>query len=96
MSGQIVTCTQLDSVRIEVLGEGRALTLPAGLILAADEVLRYERIREADLTVTSYRRGDDVECKATLGASEIYSPSGYGPTPWAAILALAERLEKGR
>ncbi len=40
MSGKIISCTNLDSVRIEVLGEGRAITIPAKLLLAADRVLR--------------------------------------------------------
>lgn len=37
MSGKIVTVSSLDTVRIEVIGEGRAHTIPAKIILHAFE-----------------------------------------------------------
>lgn len=37
---KIVNCTHLDSVCVEVLGEGRAVTIPAAIILAMDRVTK--------------------------------------------------------
>lgn len=95
MPGRIVNCTHLDSVRIEILGEGRAVTIPAALILAADRVFRSCLAREEELDVVMV---EDDETKRQ--GWQAHLDMGAGPvgemadTPWSSILALAEELEK--
>ncbi len=96
MAGTVINCTSIDSVRIEVLGEGRSITLPASLILAFDRVLRYELLANAELRLHTYSIGEIREWEAYIAAGRSTLPSGHAhaATPWAAIEALAKRLDE--
>ena len=94
--GTIVTCTEFDSVRVEIQTEGRGLTIPSKTILAMDAILTKCRQRQGTLEIkpvllsgkTSWTAGFHEEMP---GESAEYSAAG-GSTPWAAVLALAEML----
>jgi hypothetical protein len=89
MAGSIVSCTNLDSVRIEVLGEGRAVTVPASLVLAADRVLRETLLRDIELVFERAEGGTGARMwRAALGGIR-----GWSVTPWGAIEDLARKLE---
>jgi hypothetical protein len=94
MPGKIVTCTSLDSVRIEVLGSSRALTIPASLILAVDEVLRYCLLHEEtlDLDMVQDEPAGVEGWQACLDMGQVEC-GDVNDTPWAAIASLAERLK---
>ena len=51
MSGQLVQVTNLDSIRIEVLGESRALTIPVECVLAADAMMRGALVEDDDVSI---------------------------------------------
>ena len=95
MPGRVVNCSNLDSVRIEILGEGRAVTIPASLVLAADRVFRSCLVREEELDVAMVE--DDAtgrqgwQARLDMGQGPVGEMAG---TPWAAVLALAEELER--
>jgi len=82
MAGTVVQATHLDSVRIEVLGEGRAVTIPCEFILAVDRVLRFAA-DTCGLELMSLEGGWDADCEALTGSGE---------TPWGAIIALADQI----
>lgn len=90
MTGKLIHGTNLNSVRIEVLGEGRGLTIPLSLVLAADRVLRTTFVRQDELRVTTFRddETDEIRWIATVG-----NVRGVGDTPWGAVVALADALE---
>jgi hypothetical protein len=75
--------TNLDSVRIELLGEGRALTIPCKWILAVDKVLRFAA-DTCGLELASFEDGWAGDCGGLIGSGE---------TPWGAVIALAEQIE---
>lgn len=89
MTGSIVTCTNLDSIRVEVLGESRAVMVPASLILAADCVMRETMLRDIELTFERAEGGTGARMwRAVLGGIK-----GWSVTPWGALQDLARRLE---
>ena len=94
MPGKIVNCSSLDSVRIEIFGEGRTYTISASLILAVSRVFRACIVREEDLDVTMVE--DDETGRQGWQAR---LDMGVGPvgkmadTPWGAMAAIAEELE---
>ena len=91
MVGKLVNCTHLDSVRIEVLGEGRAVTIPASLLLAADRVFRHSLFTEDDLAI------DKVADEVIDGWEAVTDNyRGIGETPWEAVLRLSEAIEKDK
>ena len=93
MPGKIVNCTNLDSVRIEILGEGRAITIPASLILAADRVFRACLVREEELDVCMVEDDETSGWQARLDMGQ--GPFGKpAATPWGAMVSLAEKMEK--
>lgn len=81
--GTVVCATHLDSVRIELLGEGRAITIPCKWILAVDKVLRFAG-DTCGLELMSLEGGWDADCGELTGS---------GATPWGAIIALADQIE---
>lgn len=85
MPGNIVQATNLDSVRIEVLGGNCAVTIPATLILAANRVMRQCLVDEARLTVLLIG-GRWQACNGIFAAS--------GSTAWEALKNLADELER--
>lgn len=95
MPGKIVTCANLDSVRVEVLGESRAVTIPASLILAMNRVLRAALVREESLEVDLVEEDETKEegWQAVLDMG-VESAGEMAPTPWGAIVKLAEELER--
>jgi hypothetical protein len=93
MAGKVVKVDNLDSVQIEVLW-GRAVTIPASVLLDVDAVLRHCRVEEEALDVDMV--GDDETgwhgWEAAAG-----NDCAHGDTPWGAIVALARALEaRGR
>lgn len=86
MSGKIVQSTNLDSIRIEVLGEGRAVTIPATLLLAADRVMRHCLMSDAN-RLTIYP-ADEQQWHGCLGTLAV-----NGASPWDCIRLLADKLE---
>lgn len=103
MPGRIVNATNLDSVRIEILGEGRAVTIPASLILAADSVLKYVLASDGHLNIDMVE--DDDTGEQGWEARTEHPDLDTDPmdvlatricsTPWETILKLAEVLERG-
>ena len=91
MSGNLVNVTSLDSVRIEVVGEGRAVTIPAALILAADRVLRHCLLNEFSLEIDMVDPEPDGKgWEASTDGTQ--DACAHGETPWAALLALADNV----
>lgn len=88
MIGRVANCTNLDSVRIEVLGGSRALTIPADFILAVDGVLRTAAM-DQDAVDINFTEDDDGN---TLWEAQLLNTVGSGATPWAAIIDLAKGL----
>lgn len=84
MTGVVVQARNIDSVRIEVLGAGRAKTIPCDLIDGLDHALRHAGLQEMDLEVRF------------VGASQWVARcdgiEGRGLSPWAAVVELARRL----
>lgn len=90
MSGKIVNCTNLDSVRIEVLGEGRALTIPASLLLAADMVLRRTFCQRDGFVIDHI--GEEGKPDRWIAGIDGTDERGHGESPWQAVFNLAERI----
>lgn len=91
MPGTIVQATNLDSIRVEVvLGEGRAITIPASLLLAADRVLRMALVREEDFSLEPI---DEQEDGRTVWYALLGNVDAEGSTPWEAVRELAKKLE---
>jgi hypothetical protein len=94
MPGIVVTCTSLDSVRIEFLGGSRSLTIPASLILAVDKVLRYcllhEETLDLDMVQDEPTGVEGWQACLDMGQTEC---GDVNDTPWAAIASLAARLQ---
>lgn len=90
MSGHLVQVTSLDSIRIEVIGESRALTIPVECVLAVDAMLRGALVEDDDVSI--------YECELENGQmkwrAELGNWFGYGNTPWQAVIALAKRIPK--
>jgi hypothetical protein len=93
MAGRLVSVTNLDSVRIEVLGEGRALTVPANFVLAVDRVLRYCAEHDDQLSLDACE--DEETGEALWTASFGNSQDFCGETPWGAVVALADAIDAG-
>lgn len=94
--GTVVQATNLDSVRIEVLGESRAVTIPVTLLLAADRVLRV--LHGANVggnrLVVAPAFADDPPRE--IWEAQIGGVVGAGETPWGAVASLADELYKVR
>jgi hypothetical protein len=91
MAGTVVGCTNLDSVRIEVLGDGRAITIPASLLLAADRVFRNLGMdTNAMLSVYVDQSPDDGPRQ---WHAFLHGKVGRSITPWGAIKELADKIE---
>lgn len=88
-TGTVVNCTNLDSVRIEVLGSSRALMLPASCVLSADAVLRQVLLDQEGLSI-ELTEDDDGNSMWEANCGHMF---GYGQTPWQAIIELAEGME---
>lgn len=89
-TGKLIQATNLDSLRIEVLGEGRALTIPCEFILAIDRALRFTLADEESLSVWDWEDDDgNIGWRADVG-----NVFGEGDTPWGAIAALAATIER--
>lgn len=89
-TGRLIQASNLDSVRIEVLGEGRALTIPCEFILAIDRALRFTLAAEESLSVWDWEDDDgNIGWRADVG-----NVFGEGDTPWGAIASLAEAIER--
>jgi hypothetical protein len=89
MAGQVVTVSSLDSVRIEVPGVGRVVTLPVSVLLDVHAVLKH-CLRECeglDLEHVSEGAGAWEGWEAMAG-----NAVAHGETPWGAIMALARAL----
>jgi hypothetical protein len=84
MGGVIVQARNIDSVRIDVLGAGRAKTIPCDLIDGLDHALRHANFRQMDLEIRFVGGSDWV---ARCDGIE-----GRGQSPWAAIVELARRV----
>ena len=99
---KIVNVTNLDGVRIEVLGEGRAVTIPAGVILALDRVLRYCLLEESGLELDMVEddrtgwQGWEATCEHPTAEDVDTMLHAHGDTPWGALAALADALERAR
>lgn len=105
MAGKVVTQTSLDTVRIEVLGEGRAVNIPAALVLAVDRVLRHVLTGDGFLDLSLDMVEDDrtgwqgweartESTRADADPDDVLV--AHGDTPWAAVKALADAIEQGR
>jgi hypothetical protein len=93
MAGRMVSVTNLDSVRVEVLGESRALTVPANFVLAVDRVLRYCLEHDDQLSLDTC---EDEGTGETLWEASLGNSRGFcGETPWGAVVALADAIDAG-
>lgn len=89
-TGRLIQASNLDSVRIEVLGESRALTIPCEFILAIDRALRFTLAAEESLSVWDWEDDDgNIGWRADVG-----NVFGEGDTPWGAIVSLAEAIDR--
>jgi len=79
--GTLHNATNLDSVRIEVVGETRALTIPCSLILSIDDALKECREIRTALIVYPIQEGNWL---AECGGKFV----GCGATPMQAIAAM--------
>lgn len=102
MVGRIVTQTNLDTVRIERIGVGSALSIPAELVLAIDCVMRYcvrsEGFLELDMVQDDKTGWEGWEARTESQSSNNadFVLVAHGDTPWAAIKALANAIEAGK
>lgn len=88
MTGNLIHGTSVDSVRIDVLGAGRALTIPLDCLVCVDAILRSLLPMGRLIVVPEWNVGmTELSWKA---ATE--DACGRGETPWQAIVALAEQL----
>lgn len=87
MTGKVVTVSSLDSVRIEVLGEGRALTIPAKLILAIDGLLKLAMTEDDAFSIDQVEDDESGWVGWELLVGDVL---GWGDTPWGAIEAATE------
>lgn len=93
--GKVVDCSEADSVRVALAGGG-AVQVPAAWLAAADRVLAHCRDREVSLhlELVEEERGGVVDLLWSAAADPGLGPEGEGPTPWAALLALAGLLRR--
>jgi len=89
MTGKLIHGSNLDSVRIDVLGEARALTIPLELVLAADRVMRSLAIVEQRLMIVP---DFDFSNNTTSWRAMAGVAVGKGDTPWQALIDLAEKV----
>lgn len=89
-TGNLITVTNLDSIRIEVLGESRALTIPVECVLAADAMLRGALVEDDDVSIYEC----ELENGQTKWRAELGNWFGHGNTPWQAVIALAKRIPR--
>lgn len=90
MTGNLVHCTNLDSVRIEVLGDRRALTIPANLPLAADTVMRELGMDTGAMLLVQVEGSEEGP---NQWCAHLHGKVGRSITPWGAIQELAEKLQ---
>ena len=89
MPGTVIQATSLDSVRFDCVGEGRAVTIPASVIIAIDRVLRHCTVSKATLNV--YEVDGDPPFIANLDYVVFGKPAS---TAWGAMVNLADELER--
>jgi hypothetical protein len=77
MTGTVVQANNLDSVRIEVLGEARSTQIPCSLLFAIDRLLSLAGVHGEDV---SFEESDGTW---TLTAGQL--GFGEGATPWGAV-----------
>lgn len=94
MSGKVVQATNLDSVRIEVLGGSRALTILASLPLAADTVLRELGMDTNAMLLIQVEGGENAG--PNQWCARLHGKVGRSITPWGAVQELANKLEVSR
>jgi hypothetical protein len=93
MAAQMVDCTNLDYVRIDVLGEARAVTVPAKLILAIHYVLQRCLAGESSLEIDLV--SDDSTGESGWQATLDMGQEAIGvvaSTPWGALVNLADEI----
>lgn len=91
MNGEVVTAKwPVDSVRVEVIGTGRAVQLPSQLVLSVDDVLRSMVDTEEELLL--FPSEDDGVIGSCWTAS-LGHFLALGKTPWQAIVELATKLQ---
>lgn len=95
--GTIVTCTEFDSIRVEVQTEGHGLTIPAKSILALYALLIKCQRRVATLTLTpavmTSKPSWDVSYHENMPGESSRVILANGPTPLAALVAMSEMLK---
>lgn len=103
MAGRLVNVTQFDSIRFDILGAGRAVTIPASVLLAADTVLRYCIADDSGLDLDMVEddatgwTGWEARCEhPNLETDADTVLVAHGDTPWGAIVALANAIEAAR
>lgn len=89
MDGKLVNAVSpLDSVRLEILGGSRAVSIPSSLLVAVDDVMRAAVHLEEEFSV--------YDCEDDAGWSGWEATLGHfcaqGNTPWNAIKALADKV----
>lgn len=89
MSGQVVTVSHLDSVRIDC--GSRAVSIPASLILDIDAVLKHCQMSGDWLHVL---QGPDKPIAQCWSAHASHLKGEPAATPWGALSNLARELEK--
>jgi len=89
MTGKLIHGSNLDSVRIDVLGEARALTIPLELALAADRVMRSIAIVEQRLMIVP---DFDFSNNKTSWRAMAGVAVGKGENPWQALNDLAGKV----
>jgi len=90
MTGNLIHGTSVDSVRIDVLGAGRALTIPLDCLLCADTIMRSLILETQRLMIAPEI---DIENNATTWKAMTGTFSGRGATPWQAIIDLSEKIK---
>lgn len=91
MTTHMVTVASSGTVRVEILGEGRAINMPASYIIALHDVLGFCALEECDLAID---RVEDDETEE-LGWQANVECNEYGDVcanPWAALQSLADRI----
>jgi hypothetical protein len=82
--------TDAASVRIEILGGARALTIPLDLVLCVDAVLKEAHREEEPLDLDVV---EDDETGWRGWQARLGNALGCGDTPWSAIVALARAIQ---
>jgi hypothetical protein len=93
MAEKMVSCTNRDCIRIDILGADRAVTVPAKFILAVLLMLQRCEEKGVSLDIDLVSEGSTVPngWQATLDmGQEAIGPPGL--SPWRALQNLAEEI----